>query len=72
MPVSANTMEEKRKSFALAMLLSALERRESRGAHNRTDYPQKDDEHFRRTTVVRYADGAIRLSYEKIGSEVQP
>ena len=36
-----------------AMLSSALERRESRGAHFRTDFPSRDDTRFRKTTVAR-------------------
>ena len=69
MPVSSNSMEEKRKTFANAILLSALNRRESRGAHTRTDYPQKDDENFRKTTVVRYFNSTIHVHFEPIGRE---
>lgn len=46
-----------------AMLLSALARRESRGAHQRADFPQRNDAAFARTTVARL-DGAGRVSIE--------
>jgi succinate dehydrogenase / fumarate reductase flavoprotein subunit len=40
---------------AQATLLGAVERRETRGAHNRSDYPELD-ETLRRNTVVRATD----------------
>lgn len=38
---------------ARALVLSALERRETRGAHLRTDYPNCDDSEFRCHTYIR-------------------
>jgi len=43
---------------AHAILNSALHRTESRGAHFRNDYPQRDDEHFRKHSVLK-SDGQI-------------
>ena len=63
LPESGNPTDEMRRMLAKAMLLSARERRESRGAHNRTDYPQRDDEHFRKTSVVTLQNGKISLHY---------
>ncbi len=46
---------------AKAIVLGALERRESRGAHLRSDYPETDDGRFRRHTFVRMeADGTLK------------
>jgi L-aspartate oxidase len=36
-----------------AILYSALHRTESRGAHFRNDYPKRDDEHFRKHSVLK-------------------
>ena len=52
--------------LAKAMLLSALNREESRGAHTRTDFPEKDDAHFKKTTVVKCSDFDITLSMRDI------
>jgi L-aspartate oxidase len=35
------------------MIQAALERRESRGAHVRTDFPEADDEHWNRHIAFR-------------------
>ena len=43
---------------------SALRRTESRGAHQRTDFPQRDDKNFLAHTLVsRQADGSARVEY---------
>ncbi len=47
-----------------AMIHSALARRESRGAHQRTDYPQRDDAQFLAHTLAFWsADGAPTIDY---------
>lgn len=48
---------------AQAIVYSALERRESRGAHNRVDYPGKS-EHFQASIAVRASNG--KWSHEMI------
>ncbi len=49
-----------------ATLMSAYNRRESRGAHYRSDYPKRNDEAFRKTTVARYDGGRISVGLEDI------
>lgn len=50
---------------ARAILLVALERTESRGAHFRIDYPKRDDALFQKHSAVRRdADGAWQVSFE--------
>jgi succinate dehydrogenase / fumarate reductase flavoprotein subunit len=46
--------------------LGALERKESRGAHYRTDYPKRDDENFLKHTIVRKENGELKLSYSDV------
>lgn len=45
---------------AHAILQSALARTESRGAHFRNDFPKRDDEHFRRHSVLT-RDGRVEF-----------
>lgn len=47
--------------LAKACVISALMRKESRGAHQRTDYPQTSEE-FKRTTCVTYG-GEINVAF---------
>jgi fumarate reductase flavoprotein subunit len=49
---------------ARTIVQSALERRESRGSHQRTDFPKRDDEGFlRHSLAYRAEDGAPRIEY---------
>jgi fumarate reductase flavoprotein subunit len=49
---------------AEAMIHSALQRTESRGAHQRTDFPARNDEKFlAHALVTRTADGRPRVEY---------
>jgi fumarate reductase flavoprotein subunit len=46
----------------LAIVDSALQRRESRGAHQRTDFPARDDKNFlAHTLIFRNPDGSTRV-----------
>ena len=48
--------------IAECMLQSGLQREESRGAHQRTDFPDRDDERFlAHHLVTRTADGTPRV-----------
>jgi fumarate reductase flavoprotein subunit len=49
---------------AESMVQCALHRTESRGAHQRTDYPNRDDEKFlAHSLLYRNADGSSRVEY---------
>jgi fumarate reductase flavoprotein subunit len=49
---------------AESMVQCALRRTESRGAHQRTDYPNRDDAKFlAHSLVYRNADGSARVEY---------
>ncbi|MGI0150305.1 MAG: FAD-binding protein, partial [Thermoplasmata archaeon] len=45
---------------------SAQNRRESRGAHSRTDYPQRDDTNYLKHTLAFRAEGAPRIEYAPV------
>lgn len=61
-----NEAERRRIQLALATVASALNRRESRGAHKRSDYPDRDDAHFQKQTVARMNGGALQLTLRDI------
>jgi succinate dehydrogenase / fumarate reductase flavoprotein subunit len=55
-------------TLALAMVCSASARRESRGAHNRRDFPEQREE-LRKTTAAEYRQGKIEITFQEIPLE---
>ncbi|MGH7315516.1 MAG: FAD-binding protein, partial [Candidatus Rokuibacteriota bacterium] len=52
---------------AQTIVHSALERRESRGSHQRSDYPQRDDERFlAHSLAYRAEDASPRIEYRPV------
>jgi succinate dehydrogenase / fumarate reductase flavoprotein subunit len=59
--------------LARVITLGALNRNESRGAHYKPDFPDRDDDNFLKTTIAEYSAEAPVLSYEPVDiSLVEP
>ncbi len=59
--------------LARVITLGALNRDESRGAHYKPDFPERDDEKFMKTTIAEYSGEGPVLSYQAIDvSLVEP
>lgn len=58
-----NDLEHKKILFAKAIIKSALERKESRGAHYRTDYPNSL-ESFKKVSISKFINDDIDIRFE--------
>jgi len=59
--------------LARVVALGALHRNESRGAHYKPDFPERDDANWLKTTRAKFVNGEIQLTYEPVDiSQVPP
>jgi succinate dehydrogenase / fumarate reductase flavoprotein subunit len=52
--------------LARVITLGALARNESRGAHYKPDFPDRDDANWLKTTRAKWSNGEIKLAYEPV------
>ncbi len=58
--------------LARVIALGALARNESRGAHYKPDFPERNDADWLKTTRAKWADGKIQLTYEPVDTSLLP
>src|SRR5262249_35700550 len=56
--------------LAEVMTAGALRRDESRGAHYKPDFPERNDEQFLRTTIARHTAGGPELSWAEVDTSL--
>jgi succinate dehydrogenase / fumarate reductase flavoprotein subunit len=58
--------------LAEAMTLGALLRDESRGAHYKPEFPERDDEKFMKTTKAKWTPDGPQITYEDVDASLIP
>jgi succinate dehydrogenase / fumarate reductase flavoprotein subunit len=58
--------------LARVITLGALARNETRGAHYKPEFPERDDANWLKTTKASYNGGKIILSYEPVDTSLLP
>jgi succinate dehydrogenase / fumarate reductase flavoprotein subunit len=59
--------------LARVITMGALERNETRGAHYKPEFPDRDDANWLKTTKASYNGGSIKLEYEPVDvSQIPP
>jgi succinate dehydrogenase / fumarate reductase flavoprotein subunit len=56
--------------LARVITLGALNRNESRGAHYKPDFPERNDEDWLKTTIAEYSEEAPVFSYEPVDTSL--
>lgn len=56
--------------LAEAMTVSALQRDESRGAHYKPEFPDRDDERFLKTSIAKWTAEGAQVSYEEVDTSL--
>lgn len=56
--------------LAQAIIAGALARNESRGAHYKPEFPERDDVNWLKTTVAAFEDGKISLRYKPVDTSI--
>ncbi len=52
--------------LARVIVQGARLRDESRGAHYKPDFQERDDERFLKTTMASFVDGAPKIEYQEV------
>jgi len=59
--------------LARVITIGALQRNESRGAHYKPEYPERDDANWLKTTRAKWVNGEIKLTYDPVDiSQIPP
>jgi succinate dehydrogenase / fumarate reductase flavoprotein subunit len=58
--------------LARVITLGALARNESRGAHYKPDFPERNDAEWLKTTRAKWTNGQINLTYEPVDTSLIP
>jgi len=58
--------------LAKVITLGALARNETRGAHFKPEFPERDDKNWLKTTKASYNGGSIKLEYETVDISLLP
>jgi len=58
--------------LARVITLGALARNESRGAHYKPDFPNRDDANWLKTTRAKWCNGEIQLTYDPVDISLIP
>ena len=58
--------------LAKVITLGAIARNETRGAHYKPEFPERDDKNWLKTTLASYHNGKIQLDYETVDTSLIP